>query len=113
MFLLYKGKRKASLFFADYLLSNIRFYNSVMLYFSIQSIDLSDDFRVNSNADIVTLPGFFKNLGYATYGSGKIFHKDSREDSYNLSWDGFNRPSDPFLEAFKSKGKICKDVAPA
>ena len=62
---------------------------------SSQVVQNSEEFR-DANPDIVTLPGYFKSRGYATYGSGKIFHVDSTENDTGLSWDNHDRPLNPY-----------------
>ncbi|MGD8323945.1 MAG: sulfatase [Gammaproteobacteria bacterium] len=45
--------------------------------------------------DVITLPRFFRDNGYATYGGGKIFHAHTFSEGANrgyndqLAWDGF------------------------
>ena len=46
----------------------------------------------DKNPDIVTLPQYFKQNGYTSYGVGKIFDYRSVENNDEISWNKYGNP---------------------
>jgi len=58
--------------------------------------DLASSFRDRLGPAAVTLPGYFKALGYATVGVGKVFHGELDDpEAWTEPWQPCNRPHYP------------------
>ena len=54
--------------------------------------DLQTYFRDVGCADCKTIPELFKDVGYKTFGMGKIFHPGAASGGYSYDVDSFTEP---------------------